>query len=937
MADDQPPRVSVPTLVIVGGPLDGTTYPLALTGRDLAVGSSLDADVQILLGNVEPVHALVSFGSAGLVIADAGSATGVFLNGEKVEGEQPLQDGDRVYLGPPGAKGSARLLVLMPGGTASRSAEADAGGEPAPAFDRDAEAPALEGGSPSLVLEADTPEAAEAPSLVLESGDEGAGDGAEAPQEIDLGLGSVPKAEGPVVDETGVGPPLGAEELGPVEEDGDLLFAEPLSPLPVPPPAPAAPPPPPPVAAPPPPPPAAAPPPPPPAAAPPPPPPAPPSRAAQERLTAPPPPEPRVPRPGAPRPEYQSELPSIPVETPPSPAPGRAEGFPPLRPAPAGPAARPAAKARGRRRRSPSIPLLPLVGGLGALAVVGALGWFSFLRPTPPEIASIVPDKAEPGQTITVTGKHLVAGGGSTVLFGDQAGQVAAATSKELKIVVPTGIKDQAPVVVQTKHGRSNPMSFVAIAIPSVMALEPDVAMPGQMILIRGENLSGPRLAVEFGGMAAAAVEPAPEGVRAAVPDLRLPEGSKTSVTVRVGDKTTKALEFLVGRLPLVFEAKPSSSGVGDRVVLVGRGFLPGASANAVTFAGQPALVLSASPTELGVVAPAPPAGEIQPEVPVVVTAGGRASSPFNFSLARSSTSGYLPRFFAAPVAEHADGGFVFVSTELGPVLLLGGKADAASPAERAFRLAASLNALVAGAASKPPSFELRERPEPAVAVVGDVRPFLVPTAEDAAAYSRNWETGRGAGPKVSPAALARHWAALLQDYLGLFLYRQRPLKMPALSPHGRILTEIYAEASRRSPDGTSVPARLVLPTPTSMATMLRRMALVVSGATGQAAVAVVGRWSGTIEDPELGTRRFEVELGTEGGRLKGTLTTWSGDVAVRSPLRNIGFDRGNVRFTGDLQGAANEFRGTLDGNKVTGTIERPGKAKAPFELQFVE
>jgi hypothetical protein len=243
----------------------------------------------------------------------------------------------------------------------------------------------------------------------------------------------------------------------------------------------------------------------------------------------------------------------------------------------------------------------------------------------------------------------------------------------------------------------------------------------------------------------------------------------------------------------------------------------------------------------------------------------------------------------------------------------------------------------VAGAASKPPVFELRERPQPAVGVVGQVTPLLVPTAEDAAAYSKNWEKGRGAGRRVSPSGVARHWAALLQDYLGLFLYRQRPLKMVALTPRGKVLTEIYAEANRRSPNGTSVPSSLVVPTPEGMATGLRQLALVVSSEGGRAAVAVEGRWDGTIEDPDLGTRRFELQLRSEGGRLAGTLTTWRGRVEVKAPVRDIAFDRGNVRFTADQQGTAYRFKGTLEGNTVTGTIERTGKPAASFTLQFVE
>ena len=78
------------------------------------MGSSMDAGVQIMLGNVEPFHAKLVFSGSGLAIADAGSATGTFVNGEKVEGEQPPAAGDRICLGPPGAKGSAKLLVLLP-------------------------------------------------------------------------------------------------------------------------------------------------------------------------------------------------------------------------------------------------------------------------------------------------------------------------------------------------------------------------------------------------------------------------------------------------------------------------------------------------------------------------------------------------------------------------------------------------------------------------------------------------------------------------------------------------------------------------------------------------------------------------------------------------------------------------------------------------------
>jgi hypothetical protein len=917
VAHDRPDRVSVPTLVMTGGPLDGTAYPLPLTSREAIVGSSMDAGVQIMLGNVEPFHARVVFDAGGLAIEDAGSATGTFVNGEKVEGRHPLQDGDRVCLGPPGAKGSAKLLVRLPGAAAPAGAAA-APGFGAPGFD-------------------------EAPALAFATEDPG------MPQEFDLSSETVLDSGAVVVEDAGSGPPLEAAEVVAPEDDSDALFGAPLPPAlppeppqvaaPLPPsPSSFAPPPPPPpraAAPPPPPPPFAAPPPPPPPAPPPPPPPP------AGRLTAPPPPEPPR-RAEAPKAEYQTDLPSIPVERAAEPA-ARSE-FPPLRPSPKA-AARPAAKGKGRpaaRRRGfslPSLPVLPILGGAAGLAVVAGLVWFLFIRGTPPQVAAVSPTTVEPGMPLTVTGKNFAKDpAGNTVLFGALKAQVTEASPTELKVVVPVGARARVPLVVQTKGGRSAPVSVTVLAAAKATALEPDVAMAGQVVLVKGEGLEGQTLSAQVGGVPAPSVEATAAGARVTIPAVPLPEGSKTSLVLKAGTGAPRAFDLYLGRLPLVIEVAPPRGPIGDRVILKGRGFRPEPLANTVTFAGQPALVLSASATELAVIAPPPPPGEVMPELPVVVTVAGRVSAgTAAYSLVRGVTSGFVPRFFAAPVTEFPGEGLAFVSTEIGPLLLLGGPADAPSTADRAVKLAAALNALVAGASRKPPAFELRERPQPAVGIVGDVGAFLVPTPEDAAAYSKNWETGRGAGRSVGTAAVARHWASLLQDYFGLFLYRQRPLQMVALSPRGKVLTEIYAEANRRSPGGANVPTSVVLPTPASMAAGLRAMALVASAESGRAAVAVEGRWDGMVEDPDLGQRRFELLLQAQGGRLVGTVTTWRGRVEVKAPVRDIGFDRGSVRFTVDQQGTAYRFKGTLEGNTVTGTVERAGKPPATFTLQFVE
>ena len=59
--------------------------------------------------------------------------------------------------------------------------------------------------------------------------------------------------------------------------------------------------------------------------------------------------------------------------------------------------------------------------------------------------------------------------------------------------------------------------------------------------------------------------------------------------------------------------------------------------------------------------------------------------------------------------------------------------------------------------------------------------------------------------------------------------------------------------------------------------------------------------------------------------------------IELRSPLRELGFDQGSVRFTADLQGTAFRFKGTLESNTVTGNIERTRQGAGPFTLQFVE
>ena len=85
MTEEQPDSESVPTLVMTGGALDGTAYPLVLQDGETILGASMDAGIQIMLGNVEPFHARILLGREGLAIEDAGINHRISLDAEGIE------------------------------------------------------------------------------------------------------------------------------------------------------------------------------------------------------------------------------------------------------------------------------------------------------------------------------------------------------------------------------------------------------------------------------------------------------------------------------------------------------------------------------------------------------------------------------------------------------------------------------------------------------------------------------------------------------------------------------------------------------------------------------------------------------------------------------------------------------------------------------------
>jgi len=234
---------------------------------------------------------------------------------------------------------------------------------------------------------------------------------------------------------------------------------------------------------------------------------------------------------------------------------------------------------------------------------------------------------------------------------------------------------------VQTKGGRSKAVAVTVLATAKTTGLEPDVAQPGQIVLVRGEASSARRYRLR--SVVSRGRRDDRRGARVTIPPVGLPEGAKTSLVLQAGHRATEGVRPLHRPPAAGAPGGSPARAIGERVVIKGRGFLPDRLANTVTFGGQAALVLSASPNELTVVAP-PPAPEMMADLPVVVTvAAARLRSHGRLPLAARRRLGLRARSSPGG-ARAAREALAFVSTELGPVLLLGAAADAASTPERA-------------------------------------------------------------------------------------------------------------------------------------------------------------------------------------------------------------------------------------------------------------
>jgi len=577
-------------------------------------------------------------------------------------------------------------------------------------------------------------------------------------------------------------------------------------------------------------------------------------------------------------------------------------------------------------------PALLLAAGL--LLAFGAWRGYQHLRPAPPLLSGVVPAKAEPGQTVTVAGTGLGNDPEAVVVrFGDRRGAVTSATDTALAATVPAELGKAPPgdirVVVEVDGVESNALFITLARFPRVTGVAPAVALPGDEVVIEGANLDAAGAAVRIGGYAAAIAQAGPTRLRVKVPDIPMVDGKSVAVEVSAGRESARPGTLVLGRLPLVTSLLPQSGEAGTTVTISGHGFPSATDAIRVTFGGRDALVLATLEREVKAVLPASGLLRSQQDLPLVVEVAGARSTPRMFAVSRPSGDVFRPRFAAAPAPGGDRARHAVVETEIGPVLLLTGRADASSPADRAMRAATALNALIPAASAETVRVEARD-----TTVAAGKSVIVTATAEDAETLSRGF--GGAAGARVTPHRLAEYWAALLNDYVGLFASRQRPNRITEMTPRARVLMDLYADATRRG--GTSgVAARLVADMPAARADALRQLAYAAPPPAGSSGIALAGSWEGegTAEEGAP-LRQIRVVIRAGDGPLSGTLTSSAGSVAAGIPLQDLSYDKNVVRFTISLGGVSRRFEGTLEGATLAGSVHG-GPAPGRFSLRHVE
>src|SRR5690349_5912415 len=85
-------------LAVVAGPDRGQVFPLP-EGATVAVGRGQDVPARLTDPHASRVHCRIAVSGERLLLSDAGSTGGTFVNGQRLTGEHTLHGGDVIQVG----------------------------------------------------------------------------------------------------------------------------------------------------------------------------------------------------------------------------------------------------------------------------------------------------------------------------------------------------------------------------------------------------------------------------------------------------------------------------------------------------------------------------------------------------------------------------------------------------------------------------------------------------------------------------------------------------------------------------------------------------------------------------------------------------------------------------------------------------------------------
>jgi hypothetical protein len=222
--------------------------------------------------------------------------------------------------------------------------------------------------------------------------------------------------------------------------------------------------------------------------------------------------------------------------------------------------------------------------------------YLNMVGAAPATISSFTPLYGVTGTPVTITGTNLSTV--TSVTFGGVPAQSFIINSPtQITAIVGSGASGQ--VVVDNPDATATALANFYFYPPVIRDFYPTTGEKGTAVTILGSNFTN-ITSVKFGNTPAAAFTvDSLGGITAVVGD-----GGSGEITVSSPNGTSSLPEFLYN-IPSITGFTPASGPVGSVVTITGKNFYPDTTFDIVRFGAVKARILSASATELKVVAPA--------------------------------------------------------------------------------------------------------------------------------------------------------------------------------------------------------------------------------------------------------------------------------------------------------------------------------------------